>query len=401
VWTPLFRGGHHAHYVSSGHLVYAAQGTLRAVAFDLDTLSLRGPSALVVPRLVTTGSGAADFSVSTDGTLVYLDGPADVSNRTLVWVDRQGQEARLGAPPRAYQYPRLSADGGSVSLEITGQGSWVWDLQNSTLRRRDEGAGQMVSTPAGPRVVFGSGAAALNLFLRTADGAGTPVRLTESPNCPGDDQRHARRSSDLSRDHADAGRDLPMVHAEPGAAVEPLLATPADERSGMVSPGGRWLAYESDRSGRFEVWVGPFPNVADRWWQVSTDGGRHPAWSHDGRELFFVTLDGLLVAVPVDPREAVWNAGTPQRLFDRRYYTGAASHGSTTSRRMANASSCRRRGPAIGPWRRSRSSSSRTGSTSSAASRHCPISGAARRRLLNGAVPMPCIRAELWTRIWS
>jgi serine/threonine-protein kinase len=113
-----------------------------------------------------------------------------------------------------------------------------------------------------------------------------------------------------------------MVRAEPGAAVAPLLATPADERNGMVSPDGRWLAYESDRSGRFEVWVGPFPHAADRWWQVSTDGGRHPAWSHDGHELFFVTLDGLLMAVPVDPREAVWNAGTPQRLFDRRYYTG-------------------------------------------------------------------------------
>ncbi len=99
----LLRGGSHAHYVASGHLVYAAAGTLRAVALDLGRLEVRGTPVPVVPRLVTTGVGAADFGVAADGTLVYVDAPGfnGVKERTLLWVDRE-KGRRLGAPPRPY-----------------------------------------------------------------------------------------------------------------------------------------------------------------------------------------------------------------------------------------------------------------------------------------------------------
>ena len=117
----LVPGGSHAHYVPSGHLVYTAGGTLRAVPFDLARLETRGTPVTVLPRLVTTPQGAADFDVAADGTLAYVDAPgARGGGRTLVWVDRQGREEPLGAPPRPYFHPRVSPDGTRVAVAIPG-----------------------------------------------------------------------------------------------------------------------------------------------------------------------------------------------------------------------------------------------------------------------------------------
>ena len=134
----LVRGGSHAHYVASGHLVYTAAGTLRAIPFDLDRLETRGTAVPVVPRLVTTGFGAGDFAVATDGTLVYVDAPAGLAGtgRTLVWVDRMGKEEPIAAPPRGYLHPRLSPDGTRVAVSVAvEQDLWIWDLRRATLTR--------------------------------------------------------------------------------------------------------------------------------------------------------------------------------------------------------------------------------------------------------------------------
>jgi hypothetical protein len=107
----LLRGGSHAQYVASGHLVYLSAGGLRAIAFDLKRLETHGAPVPVLPRLVTTDLGAADFSLATDGTLVYADAPGSLGTnaRTLVWVDRAGKEEPIAAPPHAYLQPRLAA----------------------------------------------------------------------------------------------------------------------------------------------------------------------------------------------------------------------------------------------------------------------------------------------------
>ena len=118
------RGGSHGHYVNSGHLVYTAEGTLRAVPFDLTRLETRGTPVTVVPRLVTTPRGSADFVVAAEGTLVYVDAPGATAaaERTLVWVDRKGREEALAAPPRPYFQPRLSPDGTRVAVADCGSG---------------------------------------------------------------------------------------------------------------------------------------------------------------------------------------------------------------------------------------------------------------------------------------
>ena len=118
------------------------------------------------------------------------------------------------------------------------------------------------------------------------------------------------------------GRDLMRLTLEGTPRVTPLLQTPFDEQSGMVSPDGRWLAYESDVRGRFEISVRPFPNTSAGQWQVSTAGGTRPVWAPSGRELFFLGADGALMRVPVEATATMWNAGTPMKLLEPRYYTG-------------------------------------------------------------------------------
>ena len=103
--------------------------------------------------------------------------------------------------------------------------------------------------------------------------------------------------------------------------VQPLLQTPSVERNGVVSPDGRWLAYESDSSGQFEIYVGPFPNVSAGQWLISTAGGTRPLWAPNGHELFYVAPDGALMAVRVDPRGGKWSSGSPAKVLDGPYVT--------------------------------------------------------------------------------
>jgi serine/threonine-protein kinase len=134
----LVRGGSDAHYVSSGHLVYGAAGTLRAVLFDLARLETRGTSVPVVPAVVTTPAGAVDAVGARDGTLAYVPGGvAGGVPHMLVWVDRQGRETPIAAPPRAYRHARLSPDGTRIALDVRDQEDdiWVWDIARQTLTR--------------------------------------------------------------------------------------------------------------------------------------------------------------------------------------------------------------------------------------------------------------------------
>jgi Tol biopolymer transport system component len=103
--------------------------------------------------------------------------------------------------------------------------------------------------------------------------------------------------------------------------VEPLVQTPFDERNGVVSPDSHWLAYESNSSGRFEIYVRPFPNVNAGHAMISTAGGTRPLWAPGGRELFYVAPDGAIMAVAVEPRGGTWSAGSPAKAVEGPYST--------------------------------------------------------------------------------
>lgn len=190
----LVRDGIQPQYVPPGYLVYAKGGTLWAAAFDLDRLTVLGSPVPVVEGVVMAGAGTgADFSVAADGTLVYVqDGAQTGACRTMVWVDRQGREEALAAPPRAYVYPRLSPDGMRVAVAVADQENdiWIWDLsrKGSPLTRFTFHAGfdlYPVWTPDGQRLVWGVGGAREappNLYWQAADGSGAAERLTDGPN---------------------------------------------------------------------------------------------------------------------------------------------------------------------------------------------------------------------------
>ena len=180
----------------------------------------------------------------------------------------------------------------------------------------------------------------LNLWWQAADGTGAAERLTTSSN--------AQFLTGITPDGTAVvfheatptmGRDLLQLALDGTRRVTPLLQTKFDERNGIVSPDGRWLAYESNSSGSFEIYVQPFPNVGGGQWQVSTAGGRQPLWARSGKELFYVGADGALLRVPVEASGATWNAGTPMKLLEGRYYTGAAPLAARTTCRLTASAS--------------------------------------------------------------
>jgi serine/threonine-protein kinase len=325
--TVLLRGGSDAHFVPSGHLVYAAAGALRAVGFDLARLTVVGTSIPVVPQVLTTARGAADAVLARDGTLVYVSGNAGTgAERTLVWVDRQGRETPIGAPPRAYMYPRVSPDGRRVAVSAFDQqlDIWLWTLPGGPLTPvtfDPSFDAYPVWTPRGDRLLFssnrrGSG----NLYTMPADGTGTVEPLTESPNR----QTASAITPDgrrlvFSELFPDTGEDIMAVEVDGQRQITPLLKTANDERNGTVSSDGRWLAYEADDTGAFEIYVRPYPNVNSAVWQVSTGGGRQPLWAHTGRELFYRAPDGALMRVAV-ASGPTWTVTTPTNLLEGRYW---------------------------------------------------------------------------------
>jgi hypothetical protein len=124
-------------------------------------------------------------------------------------------------------------------------------------------------------------------------------------------------------ENASGAADVMMVTLDAERRVQPLVATAFDERNGEVSPDGRWLTYQSNESGRNEVYVRPFPDVNRGRWQVSTNGGVKPGWARNGQELFYMTPPGALMSVRVD-RGATWTAGMPMKVLDGAYYAGLA-----------------------------------------------------------------------------
>jgi serine/threonine-protein kinase len=327
----VLRGGSHAQYVASGYLVYGVAGTLRAVPFDLTQQTVRGTPVPVIPRIVTSNFGASDFALAPDGTLIYVDAPtASAAGRMLMWVDRHGNEESVGTPPRGYNYPALSWDGTRIAVGASDreQDIWIWDLRHGPPLTRltiDPAQDTMpLWTPDG-RIIFGSDrlGAIRNLWWQAADGSDAPQRLSSGPNSETPTGLTPNGSDVLfSVLTPDRGFDIMRLPLRGDGRPIAVVQTSANERSGVVSHDGHWLAYESDRSGSIEIYVRPYPttdpnsDVGAR--QVSVAGGTKPLWARSGRELFYVAPDLTLMSVPVEATATIWRNGAPTKLVDLR-----------------------------------------------------------------------------------
>jgi Tol biopolymer transport system component/predicted Ser/Thr protein kinase len=327
----LIQGGTQPRYAASGHLVYAQGGSLMAVPFDPERLEVTGTAVPVVEGVEQSqSSGATQYSFSATGSLVYVSGGAQSVKSRLVWVSRNGTEQPLAAPASGYLFPRLSPDGRRVATVISEQESqiWLYDLSRETLTRFTfEGNlnNAPVWTPDGKRIAFQSNKEGpANLFWQLADGSGGLERLTTSEylEAPMSWSPDGQLLAYLEINPSTQREIWVLRVGDPSAGTgqvrkaQPFLRTRFDEVEPRFSPDGRWLAYVSNESGRFEIYVQPYPGPGGKW-QISTEGGIDPVWNPNGRELFYGSGDKMMVVdIAAQPGFA---AGKPRMLFEGRY----------------------------------------------------------------------------------
>jgi Tol biopolymer transport system component len=319
----VVQGGTFPQCASERHLVYVHRGTLLAVPFDADRLQVTGTAVAVGEDVRESGFGAAQFGLSPQGSLVYVSdsGGVQAVERRLMWVNRNGTEQSLAAPSRAYQAPRLSPDGRRLALEIDDQ-VWLFDFSRETLTRLTfEGSnGNPSWTPDGKRIAFQSDEN--NLFWQLADGSGERERLTTNESAQNsnawspDSWSPDGQSLAFTELDPTTGRDIWVLRLS-DRTPQPFLRTPSNESAPRFSPDGRWLAYVSDESGRYEVYLQPYPGPGGKR-QISTEGGTEPLWNRNGRELFYRSGNKMM-AVQITTQSG-FAFGSPRMLFDAGQY---------------------------------------------------------------------------------
>lgn len=322
--------GSGAQFLSTGHIAFAYQqsGSLWVAPFDQRRLRVTGPPTPVVEGILISDGWLPTIAVGANGSLAYATGRTESSYvpRTLAWVDRMGREEPVDAPARAWWWPQVSPDGRRLGLHImdpANMDAWIYELDHGPLVRvtwDPAQDGYPLWTPDGKRIVFWSrqGGTAANLYLRSADLTGSDERLTTSPNAqrPFSWARNGRLL--VFQEYSPATKmDIGVVPIEGERTAALVVRGPADEGRPAMSPDGRWIAYQSNLSGRFEVYVQPFPELGDRW-QVSTEGGASPIWDPNGRELFYRN-DRTVMSVPVTSTGRTFSYGNPRMLFAGSY----------------------------------------------------------------------------------
>ena len=327
----LIENGGDVRYLPTGHLAYVLDGTLLAVPFDVEQLTITGGPVPLVEGINQEGvTGFAQFAHAADGTLVYQRGGGyGGQSRTLVWVDRQGNDTLLDVQEaRSYTTPRLSPDGTHLAVTVLDENVdvWVSELALGTLRRlTTDPAGDLdpLWTPDGERVVFASyRGESPGLFSMAWDGTGDAERLMTI-----EQDIVALRPYSWSPDGAvlfeflstaTSSYDIGILRLEGDGTWEPLLDTEADERAPAISPDGQWIAYASDRTGTREIYVARFPELGSEQ-IVSRGGGDYPVWSQDGRELFYQRVGIGLIVVPLESGPTL-RVGIEETLFDLGTY---------------------------------------------------------------------------------
>jgi serine/threonine-protein kinase len=319
-------------YAPTGHVVYTSrEGGAFAAPLDLEALETSGAA---IP--VLEGASAPNLAFSSTGTLIYAVGASlGTAVDELVWVDRNGTAEVIDPGWSAdFEYLDLSPDGKRLVVSIEEEDGnhqlWVKQLDQGPLPKLTfEGTNNFRAawTPDGGSIAFISNRAGENdVWIKRSDGSAAAELLWDSD----EDAWEVTWSPDgrwhvFRTDTNDRNGNIYGVRPGVDTVPVPLVVSEFDDTEPALSPDGRWLAYISDESGQYEVYIRPFPNTGDAKWQVSTDGGREPLWAHSGRELFYRSESQQLVAAEIIA-EPMFSVGEQRVLFSMREYEGDVNH---------------------------------------------------------------------------
>lgn len=312
---------------ASGQLLSVNEGILFAQAFDDRTYRTSGDPVRLSDGVGYWSSAFAYTAVTASGAAVIAHGPNVVFTTSLRWRDRAGAVMGSPVPSRAYSSPRLSPDQTSALVAITDATSatpdlWLLALARGTTTRLTSDPSSdwfPVWSPDGSRLFFGSGRTGrTTIFQKT--GVSPEGVFVDSTQVEG----VATYPSDVSVDgrfliyqqSTSRGYNLGVLSLSDDRKPTPFVDSPSNEVQGRFSPNQRWIAYASDESGKFEVYVRPFPAASTQSITISIAGGMQPEWRRDGKELFYISADGKMMAVPVATDQSAFSAGAPAALFD-------------------------------------------------------------------------------------
>ncbi len=326
----LIRNGTFARYSPSGHILYAREGQLYALAFDGSKILESGAETRLVADLITSENGAAQFAVSADGTLAYVSGKQRFSDRQLVWVDPSGNTDILLDQPNAISNPRFSPDGSQLAMTMVTNSNldvWVLDVRRGSLARWTTDPGEDFGPVWGPDglIAYSSeyddnGPDGPGLAWQKGSG-GMPERLSKTP-IVGNWEFPATWSPDgrylvYQRKRNRSEEDAIIFDAET-REITPYLESPFRKGGMRISPNGKWLAYSADGTGQYEVYIRSFPVAGDAV-QISVGGGTEPVWASDGEQIFYRNgIQMMVVKLNPDPTD---DPGQPQVLFEGIYDT--------------------------------------------------------------------------------
>jgi Tol biopolymer transport system component len=308
---------------ATGHLLFSREGVLMAQRFDPDSRRFSGDPFPVADQVSGEGSRYASFSVSESGVLVYVHG-ATVAPTRLTWFDREGRATGTIGEPAHYYNLALSPDERKVAVTITtgtpgNKDIWILDSARDTMSRLTFDPGDDTSpvwSPDGSRIAFqGLARAGSSLRQKLVSGAGDDEPLLGPAG-----QTLNGAPTDWSADgrflvfwRTATSSDVWILPLSGDRKPFAIAQTPFSEVNAVMAPDGRWIAYQSNESGETQAYVQPFPATGGKY-QISKTGGNRPTWRSDGRELFFISPDGHVMAATIDVSRQ-FEAGIPKSLF--------------------------------------------------------------------------------------
>jgi len=327
----LVKGAQYARYVATGHIVYLREQTIYALRVATGTLDPEGPPVAVVPHVQSGLHGQALFSVGADGTLVYLEAtpPPD---RTLVWVTPAGAASETGLPARPFENPRVSPRGDLLAVEIPdGQSRDIWTaaigwgtLDRLTLGRRANFTFPTTAfSPDGARIAYAEDAErGATIVTQPVDGIGAKQEVLSWRMSVAPSRWMPDGSALLLSTRGDTtGGDLLVSRREAGLSPATITDEPGNQWGASPSADGRYLVYVSDETGRFEVFVRPYPGPGPKR-QLTTEGGTEPIWNPRGRAISYRS-GNLMMTIPVTTTPSLV-VGRPVMLFEGSFVTGSA-----------------------------------------------------------------------------